>query len=343
MAHELEFVEGKASFAGRQPAWHALGTVIDDLTYGEAMREAHLADWNVRVAPLTANVDGSNFDVPNAQVVLRDNPADAATEVLAAVGDRYSPVQNEDAFGVVPFLEDAGARVETAGSIRGGRQVFMSLSIDNGFVLDPNGANDRVENFLLLSTSHDGSLAIEASSTPVRVVCANTLDFALPNARRAYKVRHTTTAQSRLAEAQAMLVTAQNYFDKFADLASSLYEVEVTNAEFTNIVTGFYPKPNDEKNKRGLTVWEKKVDTLEQLWAGGGDFDYTLENVHGTAWGAVNALTERIDWYRPTRGKGSNTLAIGASGFVASVTNEKQRALDFVSSWARKEKGLVPA
>jgi phage/plasmid-like protein (TIGR03299 family) len=342
MAHELEFVEGKASFAGRQPAWHALGTVIDDLTYAEAMREAHLADWNVRVAPLVANVDGINFDVPAAQVVLRDNPADGAAEVLAAVGDRYSPVQNEDAFGFVPFLEDAGARVETAGSIRGGRQVFMSLSTDKGFIIDPSGAADRVENFLLLSTSHDGSLSIEASSTPVRVVCANTLDLALPRAKRAYKVRHTSTAQSRLAEAQALLVSAQGYFERFGELASSLYQTEVTNAEFTNIITGFYPKPTDAKNKRGITVWEKKVDTLEQLWAGGSDYAYTLENVHGTAWGAVNALTERIDWHRPSRGKG-NTLAIGASGFVTAVTQEKQRALDFVTRWAAKEKDLVLA
>jgi phage/plasmid-like protein (TIGR03299 family) len=342
MAHELEFVEGKASFAGRQPAWHALGTVIDDLTYADALREANLADWNVRVAPLVANVDGSNFDVPNAQVVLRNSPADGSPEVLAAVGDRYSPVQNEDAFGLVPFLEDAGARVETAGSIRGGRQVFLSLSIESGFVIDPDGAADRVQNFLLLSTSHDGSLAIEASTTPIRVVCANTLDWALPNAKRAYKVRHTTTAQSRLAEAQSILIAAQGYFERFAELSASLYEVEVTNAEFTNIVTSFYHKPTDEKNKRGLTVWEKKVDTLEQLWAGGGDYAFTNANITGTAWGAVNALTERIDWHRPTRGKG-NTLAIGASGFVASVTNEKQNLLNHVVNWARKEKGLVLA
>jgi phage/plasmid-like protein (TIGR03299 family) len=342
MAHALEFVNGRASFAGRQPAWHALGTVIDDLTYAEAMREAHLADWNVRVAPLVANVDGTNFDVPNAQVVVRDNPENGSAEVLAAVGDRYSPVQNEDAFGFVPFLEDAGARVETAGSIRGGRQVFMSLSTDKGFIIDPNGAADRVENFLLLSTSHDGSLSIEASSTPVRVVCANTLDLALPRAKRAYKVRHTSTAQSRLAEAQALLVSAQGYFERFGELAASLYETEVTNAEFTNIITRFYPKPTDPKNKRGITVWERKVDTLEQLWSGGSDYAYTLGNVHGTAWGAVNALTERIDWHRPSRGKG-NTLAIGASGFVAAVTQEKQRALEFVSSWAQDKKGLVLA
>ncbi|MGA1753093.1 MAG: DUF932 domain-containing protein [Pontimonas sp.] len=340
MAHLLEFVDGKASFAGREPAWHQLGTVIADLTYDDAMDEANLADWNVRVAPLTAVVDGRQFDVDGSQVVVRNNPATGASEVIAAVGDRYHPVQNEQAFGLVPFLEDLGAAVETAGSIRGGRQVFMSLSLDKGFVIDPAGAGDRVNNYLLLSTSHDGSLAIEASSTPIRVVCANTLDFALPTAQRSYKVRHTSQAGGRLAEAQAMFVAANSYLDEFANLASSLYQVEVTNAEFTKIIGSLYPKPEDDKNKRGLTVWANKVDTLEQLWAGGGDFDYTVGNIHGTAWGALNAITERVDWYRPQRG-GGDARAIAASGFVPTAQQEKQRALSFVRDWARDKKPKV--
>lgn len=336
MAHLLEFVDGKASFAGRQPAWHALGTIIDDLTYEDAMREAHLADWNVRMVPLTAVVDGHHFEVESSQVVVRDNPATGESEALAAVGDRYHPVQNEQAFGLVPFLEDLGASVETAGSIRNGRQVFMSLSLDGGFVLDPDGAGDRVQNYLLLSTSHDGSLAIEASATPIRVVCANTLDFALPSAQRAYKVRHTSQAGGRLAEAQSMFVAANNYLKEFSDLASSLYQVEVTNAEFTKIITGLYPKPKDDKNKRGLTVWENKVTLLESLWSGGGDHPYTVENIHGTAWGALNAITERVDWYRPQRG-GSESRAIAASGFVPTAQQEKQRALAFVRNWATEK------
>jgi len=340
MAHLLEFVNGQASYAGREPAWHQLGTVISDLTYEGAMGKANLADWNVRVAPLTAVVDGREFEVDGSQVVVRDNPATFQPEVIAAVGDRYHPVQNEQAFGLVPFLEDLGAAVETAGSIRGGRQVFMSLSLDKGFVIDPDGAGDRVQNYLLLSTSHDGSLAIEASATPVRVVCANTLDAALPSAQRSYKVRHTSQAGGRLAEAQSIFLSANAYLSAFADLASSLYQVEVDNAEFTKIITALYPKPKDDKNKRGLTVWETKVDTLQQLWAGGGDLDYTVGNIYGTAWGALNAITERVDWYRPQRGKGE-ARAIAASGFVPTAQQEKQRALSFVREWAREKSPAV--
>ena len=339
MAHELEFVNGNASFAGRQPAWHQLGTVVEDLTFDEAIKAAHLADWNVRVAPLVAYVDGSTFDVPKAQVVVRDSPATGEPEVIAAVGDRYSPVQNEDVFAVVPFLEDGGAVVETAGSIRGGRQVFMALSTSKGFVIDPDGAADRVENFLLLSTSHDGSLAVEASSTPVRVVCANTLDIALPSAKRAYKVRHTTTAQSRLAEAQAMLLASQKYFEDFAKLATSLYKVPVSNGEFFDIISSFYEKP-DSDNKRALTVWNGKIETLVDLWSGGSDLEYTLGNVQNTAWAAFNAMTERIDWHRTARGDKAN-LAISASGFVPQVTLEKQNILQHVINWSNAKKDLV--
>jgi len=336
MAHALEFVNGNASFAGREPAWHGLGTIISDLSYEEALAEAHLADWEVRVSPLTALADGHRYEVPDAQLVLRDNPETGEAETLGVVGDRYVPIQNEAAFAIVPFLEDLGASVETAGSIRGGRQVFLSLSTGEGFVIDPDGANDRIQNYLLLSTSHDGSLAIEASSTPIRVVCANTLDFALPSAKRAYKVRHTTGAANRLAEAQAIFLSANKYLADFANLASTLYQVEVTNTEFTKIITSLYPKP-EKDNKRGTTVWEKKIVLLEELFSGGGEQAYTLENVSNTAWAAVNAITERVDWYRGTRGANKDSLAIGASGFVPSVTQEKQRALDTVKAFARKK------
>lgn len=344
MSHELQFVNGEASYAGREPAWHQLGTVIDDLSYEDAMESAHLNGWDVRAEPFTAILgDEPNPDqpvreaitvaAPDHQVIVRNDPANGGVESLGIVGGRYNPVQNEEAFAVAPFLEELGATVETAGAIRGGRQVFLSLALNGGFVIDPDGANDRVQGYLLLRTSHDGSLAVEACSTWVRVVCANTFDITLgKGAERAYKVRHTATAGDRLAEAQAILLRANGYGEALGTLAERLHRVPMTNADFIDLVTDIYEEP---ESKRGKTIWTKKVDLLGDLFSGGGDATYTLGNVSGTAWAGLNALTERIDWHRKARGGDGTSLAIAASGFTPNVTQEKQELADRVIEWAR--------
>lgn len=354
MSHELQFVDGEASYAGREPAWHSLGTVIEDLDYATAMRTAHLADWNVRALPFTALLDDPaehdgatpirefvSVEAPDHQVIVRDNPASGATESLGIVGGRYSAVQNEQAFAVAPYLEELGATVETAGAIREGRQVFMSMSLGGGFVIDPQGAGDRVQGYLLLRTSHDGSIAVEACSTAIRVVCANTFDFATgKNVERAYKVRHTATAGDRLAQAQAILLRANGYQESLAKLAQALYKVPMTNAQFIDLVTDIYPEPD---SKRGQTLWEAKVDLLGDLFSGGGDVDYTLGNVSGTAWAGANALTERIDWHRKARGGDGSSLAVAASGFTPNITQEKAQVFERVVDWARAEAPSVMA
>lgn len=340
MGHMLEIVNGEASYAGRQPAWHKLGTVMDDLTFDDAMDKANLSGWNVRAEPLVVSVDGEDYPL-DGQTIVRNNPATGKVEPMGTVGGRYTTVQNEQALGVASFLEDLGATVETAGSLRLGRQVFMSMSLGKGFVIDPDGAGDRVQEYLLLTTSHDGSLAIEASATPVRVVCANTLDMALPQAVRSYKIRHTATAAERLAIAQGALATANGYFDTLADEAAALYQTDVTKGEFFDIVSSVYPKPGSpesgvKESKRGLTVWEKKVDSVTSLFGG-----QTNANIAGTAWAAMNAMTERLDWHRTARGGDGSSLAIAASGINSPVAGEKNLIRDTVVSFAREKNPSV--
>jgi phage/plasmid-like protein (TIGR03299 family) len=197
-----------------------------------------------------------------------------------------------------------------------------------------------VQGYLLLRTSHDGSISVEGSITPVRVVCANTFDFALGNGKMAYKVRHTATAGDRLAEAQSMLLMANRYMQNLGEVAANLYKVPMTNAEFIDLVTDIYEEP---ESKRGKTIWEQKVDLLGDLFSGGGDTTYTLGNVSGTAWAGLNALTERIDWHRKARGGDGTSLAIAASGFTPNITNEKAAVAKRVVEWAHEKAPAVMA
>jgi len=329
MAHELETQNGVASFASfREPAWHGLGTVFtEEKTTAEMLAAANLNNWNVRLV---------DVEIPNTltsdksyQYVVRTNPTNnTQTDVLGVVGERYVPLQNEDLFSFGDNILDGGGRWETAGSIRGGRVVFGSLALERETVLDPNGVADKVKTYLLINTSHDGSIAIQASITPVRVVCANTLNLALgargKGPKQSFKIRHTQTAEGKIQIARETLGLANKYMDAFDIMANAMIQKEITAQQFNDIVLAAYPKPEDEK-KNALTRWTNKVDVINDIYTG--QFNGMIAN---TAWGAFNALTERLDWHRNARGGSNESLLAAASGFDATITAEKNRLLNVV-------------
>jgi phage/plasmid-like protein (TIGR03299 family) len=331
MAHELETQNGVASFASfREPAWHGLGTVFtEEKNTSEMLAAANLNNWNVRledvVIPDTLTSDKSY------QYVVRDNPTNnTQTDVLGIVGERYVPVQNEELFAFGDNILDGGGRWETAGSIRGGRVVFGSLALERETVLDPSGVADKVKTYLLINTSHDGSIAIQASITPVRVVCANTLNLALGSKRskikQSFKIRHTQTAEGKIAVAREALGLANAYMDSFDLMAHAMIQKEITAQDFNNIILAAYPKP--EKDSKGsIKKWENKVDVINDIYTGS-----TNGMIANTAWGAFNALTERLDWYRSARGGNTEAMLAAASGFDPSITAEKNRLLQVVKS-----------
>jgi phage/plasmid-like protein (TIGR03299 family) len=333
MAHDLETQNGVASFASfREPAWHNLGTVFDtEKNTSEMLVAANLNNWNVRLEELTIPSDMTSDK--NYQYVVRTNPTDKSqTDVLGIVGERYVPLQNEELFAFGDNILDGGGRWETAGSISGGRVVFGSLALERETVLDPNGVADVVKTYLLINTSHDGSIAIQASITPVRVVCANTLNVALNRTRKkdgvkqSFKIRHTQTAQGKVAVARQTLGMANSYMDQFDKMAHAMIAKEITAQDFNNIILAAYPKPETDA-KGSVKKWENKVDIINDIYTG--EFNGMIA---GNAWGAFNALTERLDWYRTARTGNGESMFAAASGFDPATNAEKNRLLTVVQN-----------
>ena len=327
MSHLLEQYGDMASFASlREPAWHGLGTILDsEVSTSEMLRAAHLNDWNVRI---------EDIDLPGRShrpyfAVARTNPFDGETDVLGVVGERYKVVQNEELFSFADNMLDGG-RWETAGSIKNGTVVFGSLALDREIVLDESGVADKINTYLLVHTSHDGSLAVQASVTPVRVVCQNTLNCALSGVKQSYKVRHTQTVTGKVAAAREALGLAHKYLDEFDKQAQELIEQSIDTQKFYDIVTAAYPKP-DEDVKGSMTKWQNKVDVLFDIWNGptvGG------AGINSNAWGAYNTLTERLDWFRTPRNGNAEGVLASASGFDPATNAEKNRLLKVVKAVA---------
>jgi phage/plasmid-like protein (TIGR03299 family) len=331
MAHLLESVNGQTAFASlREPAWHGLGTVFQEEVSTKKMLElAHLDKWNVRLEDVEIPA-GMESD-KGYSFVVRDNPfIDNQKDVLGVVGERYVPLQNEDLFDFGDLMLDGGGRWETAGSIKNGRVVFGSLALERETILDPNGVSDKVNTYLLINTSHDGSVAIQASITPVRVVCANTLNLALGqrgrngSVKQSFKIRHTATASGKVQQAREALGLANAYMDKFDEMAKAMIEKEISKAKFDEIIELAYPKPETD-SKGSLKKWETKIDTIQQIYQSA-----TTNMIAGTSWGAFNALTERLDWHRSGRNGNTESILASASGFDPVITAEKNRLMNLV-------------
>ena len=328
LAHQNEIEDNSVSFAlvdsRSNPAWHSAANKVwntDEETPSikEIMDSANLSNWNIRLENVEEGFPNHNF-VSDSYLVVRDNPVeDNQTDVLSVVGSRYKVVQNEELFEFAQNLHDSNpdVKIDSAGSFKKGRIVFGSWMVPSQLVIDPKGANDKTNLYLVISTSHDGSVAVQAAITPVRVRCQNTLNYAMKSAKQSFKIRHTATAEGKIVAAREALGLSVAYFDEFSAQANELFKRDVTDKKFSEIIKAIYPKPEDEK-KAALTRWENKVVLLDELYHNSD----TNANIKGTAWGVVNALTERLDYYRTGR-KGGENLIYSASGLDPVITAEK--------------------
>lgn len=332
MAHNLEYDEqGNARFAVRTaPAWHGLGHVFgesDIVTTSDMLRMAGLADWNIQCVPVSAIITDGYKDNTLSHAVVRMSDK----SILGHVGSRYVPISNEETFSFADALLGENARWETAGSIANGTQVFGSLAINREFILDPQGANDKTETYLLAHTSHNGAKPLTAMVTPVRVVCQNTLNMAMKNFKQKFTIRHTRTATDRVEEARHALQLTHSYMDAFEIEARKLFETAIDNKKFYAIVDAVFPKPEVKdvtKAQSNLTQWENKRDAIADLYF----LSHTNANIKGTAWGALQALTEFQDYYRLDRDKTGTARATAAAGFTADSDKVKSQMLATVKA-----------
>lgn len=302
MAHEIEqFSDGTAAFvSARVSAWHSLGTVTADaVTAEDAMRLASLDRWDVRLIGLHATeltADGTTLlDVPNHRASVRTHPKTGRPETLGVVGPDYVPVQNEEHAEFLNYLVDeSGAHFETAGSLKGGRQVFLTMKLPQTLTI---GKGDEVDLYIAAYNSHDGSSAFRIVVTPVRVVCANTLRAALRDAKSSYTVRHTSGARGRIAQARQALGLTFKYAEEFEKAAQRMVEAEISTGEMRVVVDQLWPVlPSDSPRKK--TNQALRWSTIRGLH----DEAPTQAGCRGTKWGVLNAVTEYVNHLAPARG-----------------------------------------
>lgn len=328
MAHELDITNGVASFASaRQHAWHRLGEVLPTaMTAEEALEAAHLARWDIRKEPLTVQQEPilnefgvtpvPPLEVPGKFATVRTNPVDGSHNVLGVVGNGYTVIQNEEHAELLNTLVDeSGAHFETAGALRGGSQVFLSMKLPQHIEVKTDGEPDLTDLYLVAMNSHDGSTAFRLLVTPVRVVCANTARAAMGNAKSQFSITHTTNAKRNIQLAREALGMTFTYAEEFERQMQRLQDTSldfVTGKEILSKAFKFDESPattirteesRDRKLNEVLNIW-KKADTNV--------------NCRQSRYGLYNAVTEYVDHFATVYADGDAKTARAERAAIGS-------------------------
>jgi phage/plasmid-like protein (TIGR03299 family) len=284
MAHELEFVNGKAQMAyvGEKP-WHNLGVEVPaDLT-PEQMLEAAGLNWTVDKFPVYTAM-GTEVD----DVIEIDRKALIRSfdhKVLDVVSDDWNPVQNAEAFDFFNELVMAGdMEMNTAGSLKDGQIVWGLAKVKESFELFKG---DRIDSYLLFTNFHKYGCSTDVRFTPIRVVCNNTLTLSLSSAvERMVKISHRR--QFDAANVKDMLGIATDKLAKYKEMAQFLGSKKAKHESVVEYFERLFPATEAAKKEKKLS--KNAGIAMDILHTQPG-----ASYAEGTWWPAFNAITYMTD------------------------------------------------
>jgi len=310
-------------YAGQQRPWHQLGVQFDrEFTSTEAIAAARL-DYPVikeQLHRLRPDLGPGMTEPTEAYATINGHTQD----VLGVVGDVYEVLQNREAFDFFDILlKESGGKFQTAGAIGKGEKVWMLAKLPEIFYPI---AGDGVEQYLLGTTSHDGTIKTEVQFTDIRVVCQNTFNLALNGSRGVISIRHTTNMRQKLEMAAMVLLRYREHFDLVGERFAKLASVRIDDAWIDEYMERMIGNPLNVADGRGRTIMENRIKLVEGRLAFGRGVD--LPGVYGTAWWALNAMVEFADYDMKAKGQADDASRRTASILFGTAAEFKQQAFN---------------
>ena len=275
----------ESMFYVRETPWHGLGVKVASAPKSqEALRLAEL-DWKVIQEPIYT---GNEEKIEGFKANVRD----LDRKVLGVVTDRYKIIQNEEAFAFTDELLGEGVRYETAGSLMGGRKVWLLAHLPHEYII----TGDRISPYLVFSNTHDGSGAVKVALTPIRVVCSNTLNLALSTAKRSWSMVHTGNVKDRLKEAGDTLFLAEKYMDRLGKEFENLRMKKLTDQQVLDYIEILLPC-EDDSTPQQVKNMERLREDLKMRYFEAPD----LQDVGKNAYRFINAVSDFATHAKPLR------------------------------------------
>jgi phage/plasmid-like protein (TIGR03299 family) len=287
--HEIDMSNDRENMAyiGQRP-WHNLGNELSENAPIDVWCRESGLDWDVLEKPIytvhLGSVEQGYAECKGYKALMRSDTLDT----LSIVTNRYNVVQPSQ---VVMFYErltrDHGFSLETMGSLKGGKKIWGLAKTKDSFTIM---GQDTVDNYILLATSYDGTLATRVIPTSVRVVCANTLEYAYNDKTSGLTISHKSMFDEDIVFDKLFNKENWERFEENANiLARRVVEDEEAVRYFMDVL---YPNKTYKevtKSTRSANIINKVVNIYKD---GSGQ---QTRSAAGTAWGMVNAITRYTD------------------------------------------------
>ncbi len=294
-------------FYTRQKPWHGLGTMVQEAPASREALELAGLNWKViQKALLTA--DGHL--VPGFKVNLRDSD----NQVLGVVTDRYRVVQNEDAFAFTDALLGEGVTYETAGSLQNGRRTWILAKLPQNYII----SGDEITPYLVFMNSHDGTGAIKAAMTPIRVVCQNTLNLALKTAKRTWSADHVGDIQGKMEDARYTLLYADQYMKELGKAIDALRRIKLSDRQVQEYIDALFPLPENATEAQTKNMLRLKED-MKARYHEAPD----LKDVGKNGYRFINAVSDFATHSEPLRKRANYKESLFARTVEGNVMIDK--------------------
>ena len=335
MAHEVESI----AYAGRVP-WHGLGHQVEDGMTPEEMMIAADLNWDVSKRPAYTIKEPAWHEgvellsCPDNHFVVRDTD----NKILSPCGNDYVPFQNKEVMSFFKkFVANSSMKMHTAGSLKEGKEIWGLAKLKDNFTL---AGGDKVEGYLLIHSPHVAGKALTIKFTPVRVVCNNTLTYAINHSsnRGTFRILHLQMFDDEIKRAaEEALGLSQAAINEYKEQAEFLSTKRYTNLELQHYIAElFQPQLLVDRAKEGV---RKEVPMDDQFSATANSLyelvdtqpGAELSSSKGTWWGAFNVVTFYFDHRRRESMQGGRLH----SAWFGTGAHKKVRALNKALEYAK--------
>jgi phage/plasmid-like protein (TIGR03299 family) len=286
----------EAMFYTREKPWHGLGTMVAEAPTSAAALTLAGLDWRVIQKNLLTE---DRIGVPGFKANLRDSDQ----QVLGIVTDRYTVVQNEEAFAFTDALLGEGVRYETAGSLQNGRRTWILAKLPQRYII----SGDEITPYLVFMNSHDGTGAIKAAMTPIRVVCQNTLNLALSTAKRSWSTNHVGDIKGKMDDARNTLLYADQYMAELGKAIDAMNQQKLSDRQVYEYIDALFPLIDNATGQQRKNLLRMKEDVKARY------FDAPdLQHVGKNAYRFVNAVSDFATHAKPIRTRANYREALFA-------------------------------